>query len=143
MDEVASDLRAAYPDQQIDLRLGGHDPIEVLGARAEIHQAILNLGSNACHHNPESAPIEIDVEAADRSVTVKVIDHGVGVDPDDAARIFRPFYRSETARSRSGQHGAGLGLALAKQITDRHGGTLAISTTPGGGATFTLELPLR
>ena len=85
----------------------------------------------------------IAVESTGWSVVVRVIDHGAGIDPADAERIFRPFYRSETARSRTGQHGAGLGLALARQIADRHGGYLTVAPTPGGGASFTLSLPRR
>ena len=52
VDEVASDLRAAYPDQRIELRTGTSKALNVVGAPAKLHQAVLNLGSNACHHNP-------------------------------------------------------------------------------------------
>ena len=142
VDEVASDLRAAFPDQPISVRDVGPYRPELIGNRAKIQQALLNLGANACHHNPERQHIEFEIHTGDRTATVAVIDHGEGIDEGDIDHIFRPFYRSDAARTRTGHHGAGLGLALAKQVADRHGGTLAAEPTQGGGATFRLTLPM-
>ena len=72
---------------------------------------------------------------------VRVADHGPGVDAADRERIFLPFYRSDAARSRDGQHGAGLGLALARQIAEQHNGTLSVESNPDGGATFVFSVP--
>ncbi len=141
VEEVASDLRAAYPTHPIDVHREAVDGWDIVGTRAQVHQALLNLGSNACHHTPPNEPIEIALHASHRSIEVSVIDHGVGVEVGETEQIFLPFFRSDTARSRSGHHGAGLGLALAKQITDRHGGEISVAPTPGGGATFTVSLP--
>lgn len=139
--EVASDLRAAYPAQPIDIQLASGPPLELVGNRAKVHQALLNLGSNACHHNADRHDIVISVHGDEASVSVSVIDHGDGIDEADVEHIFRPFYRSESARSRSGHHGAGLGLALSAQVATRLGGSLTYAPTPGGGATFTLSIP--
>jgi two-component system OmpR family sensor kinase len=73
-------------------------------------------------------------------VVVEVADTGPGMAPEVAARVFDRFYRHDAARSRA-RGGSGLGLAIAKGIAEAHGGTLAVSSTPGAGATFTLQLP--
>ena len=69
-------------------------------------------------------------------------DHGPGVDPAEIDNIFLPFYRPQTSRGRDGRGGAGLGLAITQQVIDRFDGTVAVEATPGGGATFTLVVPL-
>lgn len=138
--KVTADLRAANPEHHITLHCGpGHQ--HVTGTPARIHQAILNLGANACDHGTRAGKVVIRVDNDDTAVTVQVIDHGPGVDPGDRAQIFLPFYRADTSRSRYESGGAGLGLALTKQIADRHHGTVDVGETPGGGATFTLSFP--
>lgn len=143
---VADDLRAAYPDHSILLDVGPEEACIVRGVQGRIHQAILNLGSNACQHT-SSGPdadtiVEIRLATDDQLATVSVIDHGPGVDPGDRDRVFLPFYRAEASRHRDGAVGAGLGLALVTQIADQHQGTVTLDETPGGGATFRLQLAM-
>ena len=137
---VAADLQAANPGHNIGLRStpGTHS---VCGSPARIHQALLNLAANACHHSETTDEVLISITSDETSVIMEVIDHGPGIDPADHDQIFLPFYRADTSRSRHGRSGAGLGLALAKQIADQHQGTITVETTPGGGATFVLSLP--
>ncbi len=142
LDEVTEDLRAAYPDQRFEIEQISPGHCNVRAIRPQIHQAILNLGSNACHHNPSTEPVVTRIHAEDHTVAISVIDHGPGIKEDDHDRIFLPFYRAEAARSRHGSSGAGLGLALTKQIADHHNANLVVTDTPGGGATFTLTLSL-
>jgi signal transduction histidine kinase len=71
-------------------------------------------------------------------VIVQVIDQGPGIPPDEQARIFERFYRAPG--SRSGE-GTGLGLAIARWIVEEHQGTIAVTSEPGAGATFTVRLP--
>jgi two-component system, OmpR family, sensor kinase len=78
------------------------------------------------------------MDATDTDLVIRVIDHGPGIDPQDADQIFRPFFRVDSSRARGVGGGAGLGLALTKQIVDRHHGAIAHGPTPGGGATFQL-----
>ena len=72
---------------------------------------------------------------------VEVRDHGPGVPPAEAAKIFQRFYRADTSRNRE-TGGSGLGLAIVAAIVERHGGFVRMDQTPGGGATVHLELPL-
>ncbi len=139
---VATDLRAAHPDVEIDLDVTPDARTTVTGRPGRFHQAMLNLGSNACRHTAPGTPVRFVVTSTDTDLVVHVIDHGRGVEPGEADKIFLPFYRSETARERDGGGGAGLGLAIASQIVERHHGDIAVEPTSGGGATFVVTIPL-
>ena len=78
----------------------------------------------------------------DEHVEVSVADQGIGIAPTDVDRIFERFYRADQARSRA-TGGTGLGLAIVKHIATNHGGRVEVSSTLGGGSTFTLRLPAR
>jgi two-component system OmpR family sensor kinase len=76
----------------------------------------------------------------ERLAELAVSDHGPGLGPDGAQRVFERFFRSDESRSRS-RGGSGLGLAIVRAIVEAHGGTVTASPTDGGGATFTVRLP--
>ncbi len=139
--EVVKDLQVAYPEQRIKIDLGQPNLNELRGSRHRIQQAVLNLGSNACHHNPPGHDIVVSVQSVRNELCLSVADRGPGIAPADRDRIFRPFYRSDGARNRDGQHGAGLGLALVRQIAIEHGGSVSVEATHGGGATFSFSVP--
>ena len=138
---VVDDLRAAYPERQIDTRIDPESSAPLAGDPARIHQAILNLGANACTHTPTSTPITIAVEQSPGAVAIIVIDQGAGIAEAEHERIFLPFYQADSSRARHGAGGAGLGLAVTQQIAHEHHGSVTVSPTPGGGSTFTLLLP--
>lgn len=139
---VVHDLRAAHPTHPIAHRLDDSDGCIVRGDAARLHQAVLNLGANACQHTPPGTEIVIAVSTDSATAVLEVIDHGPGIDPELAERIFQPFTRGETSRSRSKHDGAGLGLALADRIVRQHSGSLTLEPTTGGGATFMIRLKL-
>jgi signal transduction histidine kinase len=105
--------------------------------RTRLEQVLLNLLGNAVKFG-EGRPIEVRVERQGDRAVLAVIDHGAGVRPEDRDRIFGRFERAAPA-----QHfgGLGLGLYVAHQIVEAHAGTIAVVDTPGGGATFTVNLP--
>ena len=72
-----------------------------------------------------------------------MVDRGPGIDPLVAESLFMPFTRGEVSRSRSSHDGAGLGLAIAERVVRQHDGSIAAGGTPGGGATFTIRLPIH
>ena len=85
--------------------------------------------------------ITVQVVGEDGRALLTVTDDGAGIAPADRERVFERFTRLDTARSR-GTGGAGLGLAIAREIAQAHGGTLRIEDDPCGGARFALRLPL-
>ena len=98
-----------------------------------LERVVANLVANALRH---SEAVEVVGEAQGARVSLRVVDHGPGVEVADRARIFEPFQR----RGDSGS-GVGLGLAVARGLTEAQGGTLEAQDTPGGGLTMSLELP--
>lgn len=103
-----------------------------------LEQLLLNLLDNATKYTPAGSPIDVSASAADGAVAIEVADRGPGIPPGDEERVFERFRRG----AHGDVAGAGLGLAIARAIAIAHGGTLAATPRPGGGAVFRLTLPL-
>jgi PAS domain S-box-containing protein len=106
--------------------------------RVRLEQVVTNLLSNAIKYAP-GRPIRIEV-AGGSPTRVVVEDHGIGIAPDDLARIFERFERAVPTRHYGG---LGMGLFIAHQIVEAHGGSIQVTSHPGEGARFTVELPPR
>ncbi|WP_437589050.1 sensor histidine kinase [Sorangium sp. So ce1000] len=107
---------------------------------ARIAQVLNNLISNAIKYSPQRGEITVSVgEDRDRAF-VTVADQGIGIEPEDVERIFEPFRRVGACRELV--PGVGLGLWLARRIAEAHGGSLGMSSAPGQGSVFRIELPL-
>ncbi|MGC4978202.1 sensor histidine kinase [Streptomyces sp. DT199] len=115
------------------------EEVEVAGSRGQLGRVLANLLDNAQRHARSAVTVHVRREG-DRAV-VGVADDGDGVPEDDRERIFERFVRLDAARSRD-DGGAGLGLAIARDVAVRHGGTLTAGRGPAGGALFELRLPL-
>ncbi|MEU3054013.1 sensor histidine kinase [Streptomyces griseus] len=111
---------------------------EVNGSRGQLSRVIGNLLDNAQRHADGS--VAVSVAADGRGVRVEVRDDGAGVPEEERERIFERFVRLDDARSRD-DGGAGLGLAIARDVASRHGGTLTVHRAAEGGAAFRLWLP--
>jgi two-component system OmpR family sensor kinase len=120
--------------------------VTVLGHEGRLRQVVTNLVANALRHTPAGSPVEVAVGTQPGpdggSALVEVRDHGPGVEASQIRRVFERFYRSDSSRGRVGGGGSGLGLAIVAAIVSSHGGRVGIASTPGGGATFVVSLPL-
>lgn len=112
---------------------------EVAGSRGQLARVLGNLLDNAQRHARASVRVSV-TRGADGRVVLGVADDGSGVPEAERERIFARFVRLDDARSRD-DGGAGLGLAIARDVAERHGGTLTVGTSPAGGALFELRLP--
>ena len=114
----------------------------VMGDRTRLRQVTLNLISNAVKFTAEGQ-VQLGVTVLGNEVLVSVSDTGVGISPDEQTRIFNEFYSSQDA-IQSGKSGLGLGLAITKQLIDRHGGRIAVQSPGkfGKGSTFSFSLPI-
>jgi len=136
--DAVADAHAVAPQREISL--DAPNPVIVAGDDTRLRQALGNLVRNALVHTPPETPIEVAVGTENGLAHVTVSDHGPGLGADDAKRVFEPFYRADPSRSRySG--GVGLGLSIVAAVAGAHGGQATAKETPGGGATFELELP--
>ncbi len=115
---------------------------ETLVDRNAIALALLNLLSNAVKYTAEDKRIRVALAERNGSLAIEVSDHGIGIDKAELDKIFDKFYRARDERVRA-TRGSGLGLAIVKHSIEAHGGTIAVASEPGKGATFTLTLPIR
>jgi heavy metal sensor kinase len=136
--EIGSALAGAKP---VEVRVDAPESLPVPGDGAALRRLFLNLVSNAVKFTQAGAvTVVARTEAAReaRWVEVEVRDTGVGISAAELPRVFDRFYRADAAR---GAGGTGLGLAIARMIAERHGGEIAVASTPGEGSTFTVRLP--
>jgi signal transduction histidine kinase len=112
---------------------------QVAGDRAQLARAVTNLVENAARHATGRVSVALR-EDGDHAALI-VSDDGPGIPPEDRERVFERFTRLDDARTRSGG-GAGLGLAITRDIVERHGGTIALAGARGGGTAVTVTLPL-
>jgi two-component system OmpR family sensor kinase len=149
--DTAHDARARAPERSVEVRSAdGPVPPVAIGDEDRLRQVVGNLVGNALTHTPPDADVTLSVgsQAADqqasnhgpRRVWLEVRDSGPGLAPSQLHRVFERFYRGDESRSRD-SGGIGLGLSIVASIVDAHGGTVAVSSRPGAGACFRVELP--
>jgi two-component system OmpR family sensor kinase len=139
--DAADDARAAAPERAIDFRTGDDGPVVALGDASRLRQVIGNLMRNALVHTPAGTPVELTVTREADDAVVSVRDYGPGLPTDDSKVLFERFWRAEEGR-RQGPAGAGLGLSIVHAMVTAHGGTVTARNAPGGGALFTVRLPV-
>lgn len=108
--------------------------------RDMIRQCVINLMSNALRYTPEDGYVVVAVSQEGRDAIVSVTDTGIGIAKEDLARVFSRFWRSDASRERE-SGGLGVGLALTKEIVDRHHGFIGVESELGKGTKFTLHIP--
>ncbi|NYJ73585.1 HAMP domain-containing sensor histidine kinase [Allobranchiibius huperziae] len=140
--DAVQDTRARAPGRTVRMT-GLSGPLRstmVSGDEAGLRQVLTNLLANAVRYTPEGTDIEVMVGLREEAAHVVVRDHGPGVGTDLRERVFERFFRADAARN-SAHGGSGLGLAIVSAIVAAHRGSVDLSETPGGGATFTVQIP--
>lgn len=118
------------------------EPVTVHADEDQLSQVWTNLLGNAIKFTPDRGKVHIRAYADDRSAVVRITDNGIGIPEDQRIDIFNPFHKADKARDRA-VSGSGLGLSIAKQIVDLHEGEIRADGQSGGGAVFTVKLPLK
>ncbi|HKE85024.1 MAG TPA: ATP-binding protein [Vicinamibacterales bacterium] len=116
------------------------DARHVDGDPAKLHDIVRNLVENAVNYSPERADLRVSSGLDGGTFLITVADSGPGIPEEDLARVFERFYRVDKSRSRPG--GTGLGLAIVRHLVELHGGEARAENAPGGGAVFTIRLPI-
>jgi len=116
--------------------IGAESPVRCDVDEKQLNQALLNLLVNAQEAMPDGGTLEVRLSVDGLDAVVEVSDTGIGIDAEDRARVFRPFYSNKSG-------GTGLGLSLTRRIVQEHGGSLDFHSEPGRGTTFRLQLPVK
>jgi two-component system OmpR family sensor kinase len=135
--DACCDAVAADPSRTVTL--DGPAPVVVDGDDDHLRQAVANLVGNAVRHTPAGTAIDVTTRVDDGEAVLIVRDHGGGLDADATAHAFDRFWQADAARA---GHGVGLGLSIVAAIAEEHGGRCTADNAPGGGARFSLRLPL-
>ncbi|MCU1344737.1 MAG: two-component sensor histidine kinase [Acidimicrobiia bacterium] len=136
--ESVADARILEPQRPFTLEVPD-EPVMVLGDDARLRQVLGVLLSNIRVHTDADTEAKVRLTVAGPTATVTVADHGRGMAPEVAAKVFDRFYRPEDSRSRA-SGGSGLGLSIAREVVHAHGGSLQLDTTLGQGSVFTITL---
>ncbi len=123
---------------RIDVAVGENLP-QIFADPPLLERAVANLVENALSYAGDNGRIRLEANSDGPRVTLRVIDHGQGIDPADRERVFIPFHRLGDSRSHPG---VGLGLAVAQGFVEAQGGKITIEETPGGGCTMALSIPV-
>ena len=127
-------LRTSVPETVTTSLIVEQGIPRIVGHYDPLRRAFGNLIRNAVEAMGGTGRLDVRIRSAGYHVTVAIADHGPGIPPDKRQRVFEPYYTEKT-------EGTGLGLSLVKQAVDHHRGTITVSETPGGGATFEVKFP--
>jgi len=115
---------------------------DIIGDTARLEQVLINMVSNAIKYTRDGGSISMIAGSKDDIVWVSVRDNGIGIPKEDVGKVFDRFYRVDKARSRE-SGGTGLGLSIAKEIVNRHSGTIELTSRQGKGTVITMTLPVE
>lgn len=139
--DAVHDGRAMDPQRTISMQvLDGPGTPEVLGDEPRLRQVLSNLLANAIQHTPQTADVTIRVGTDGDDAVLEVADEGPGMTQEDADRVFERFYRTDESRARA-SGGTGLGLSIVNSLVKAHGGSVTVTTAPGAGCCFRVNLP--
>lgn len=139
LEDVVRDARVTDARRPIELDVA--QDVAVQGDEARLRQAVTNLVRNALVHTAPATPVKVGLEQDGRAAVITVEDAGEGLSEDVLAHAFERFWRHDPSRARE-TGGAGLGLAIVDAIARGHGGSVAAANLEGGGALFTIRIPL-
>lgn len=140
VDEVFTNLSGKADDKKIKLLNEVPSDTSVYADAIRLEQMLTNLIDNAVKFNRQNGSVTVTYSANDANDVVSVADTGDGISGEHLKRLFERFYRADRARSRE-IGGTGLGLAIVKHLARLHDGEISVTSTPGKGSTFFIELP--
>ncbi|HEX21192.1 MAG TPA: HAMP domain-containing protein [Actinobacteria bacterium] len=142
VEKVAANLRVSFQEKQVTLNVGNVKKPLMINADADrIYQIIYNLLNNALKYTPMGGTAAVSLQQQGKNVKIVIRDNGMGISKEDLPLIFERFYRVEKSRNRS-MGGAGIGLAVVKELVEAHQGSVSVAGVIGKGTEFTVILPI-
>ncbi len=139
---VTEEFRKEVEQRGFRVRVAARAEARIRGDENAISRALWNLLDNAAKYSGESRDIDVSLNRDGPRVLVSVVDGGIGIPPEERARLFTKFYRGAEAK-RSEIPGTGIGLAMVAHIAAAHGGKVWVMSEPGQGSTFTMSFPVE
>lgn len=137
MIESVASMLGETSDREIRVRAArSPDSYQAILDGVRIEEVLVNLIDNAVKYSPRETPIDVELTSGNGAIRIAVRDRGPGIPPDERVRIFEPFHRTSQSAP-----GVGLGLHIAKEIVELHGGTLRLEVPADGGSRFVVTLP--
>lgn len=140
--EVVKQMRV-LAQNRVKISIKDLEPAVVYGDADRLKQVFINLISNSVAYSPKGGKIDVSMVNEDDFVVTTIKDNGQGISDEDLNHLFERFYRGDKARTHTKTSGFGLGLSIAKWITEKHGGRIEVASKLGEGTTFIVVLPAR
>lgn len=137
---LMTQFQAKWGHRNISVEVDGST--SVFADEKKVDEILINLLDNAVKYSPDGGGVRVTIQRIEDAVQVSVEDSGVGIAPEDAARLFQKFHRIATPQTRD-IGGTGLGLYIVKNLVEAHGGGIWVTSAPGEGSTFTFTLPVE
>ena len=138
--QAAGDMAALTQEKHTSIVVSA-SPGTIIGSRELLRRALFNLVENAVKYGPEGGQVQLSASLEGETAIITVADQGPGIPQELRERVFEPFFRVDSARSRQ-LGGTGLGLALVRAIVELHGGSVSVEEVPTGGTSFFLKIPV-
>jgi len=138
--EVVENIQLTAPQHRIVIEV--RTTCEVIGDRDRLGQVVINLLGNAIKYSPQAKRVLVSLARTPEEIIVSVQDFGIGISSGSQERVFERFYRG-SSKVEQGFPGLGIGLYIAHQIIDHHGGRIWVESVQGQGSTFSFALPLK
>ncbi len=146
LEKIVRKFQGVAQEREVLLELQTNDDPEWVDFDPDrIEQVLTNLIDNAIRHTSPGGSVQVIVEASDQEWEVAVKDSGLGIDEEDLPFVFERFYKADKSRKRNPDQkkkGVGLGLAIAKNLVEAHGGTIHVHSKKAEGTTFLFKLPI-
>lgn len=142
LDEALQRVRPLAEQKSIRFEMQA-DELVVAGDANSLVEALVIILDNAIKYSHDDSAVRLKAHGVSGAAEISIVDEGIGMKTAELQRIFERFYRADSARTKEGTNGYGLGLAIAQDILAMHHGNISVRSAPDKGATFTLRLPLH
>jgi len=134
-------LQASAEEKGLEFEVDiAEEPLVLVGIEEGLERLLMNLVSNAVKYTPTGGSVVVKAWSEDDQIRVEVSDTGIGIPEEAMPRIFNEFYRAKNAKAME-MEGTGLGLVIAKDVVEQHGGQISLTSRVGEGSTFYVTLP--